>query len=146
MKKNYIIIDTNVFISAIIGQNNFPRKIFDEIVLLNEMKICLSAQVLTEYQEVSCRDKFSKFKGFKERALTLIEKIKKIALFFEPQEKIVFLSDKDDDMFLELAVEANANYLVSGNTRDFTMKEFRGISILTPKEFYEEWQEMNNNE
>jgi predicted nucleic acid-binding protein len=43
-------------------------------------------------------------------------------------------------MFIELAVEANANYIVSGNTNDFTFKEFRGISILTPKEFYEEWQ------
>lgn len=78
MRKNYIVIDTNVFISAIIGQNNFPRKIFDEIVLINEVKICLSAQVLAEYEEVSCRDKFSKFKGFKERALMLIEEIKKL--------------------------------------------------------------------
>lgn len=66
-------------------------------------------------------------------------------MFFEPREKIVFLADKDDDMFLELAVEAKANYLVSGNTKDFTMKDFRGISILTPKEFYEEWQEINKN-
>ena len=42
-------------------------------------------------------------------------------------------------MFLEVALEAGANYIVTGNSKDFIMKEFRGTLILTPKEFYEEW-------
>ena len=144
MRKNYVVIDTNVFISAIIGQINFPRKIFDEIVLTNEVKICLSKEVLEEYEEVAGRKKFAKFKGFEEKALELIEDIKRISIWFEPTEVIDVLTDKDDNMFIELAVEANANYIVSGNTNDFTFKEFRGISILTPKEFYEEWQRLQS--
>lgn len=114
------------------------------MVLTNEVKICLSKEVLEEYEEVAGRKKFAKFKGFEERALELIEDIKRISISFEPTEKIDILIDKDDNMFIELAVEANANYIVSGNTNDFTFKQFRGISILTPKEFYEEWQRLQS--
>ncbi|MHB1688587.1 MAG: hypothetical protein ACYCVH_14635 [Ignavibacteriaceae bacterium] len=40
--------------------------------------------------------------------------------------------------FIELAVEVDAGYIVTGNTNDFTLKEFRGIKIYTPKEYYDE--------
>jgi hypothetical protein len=52
---------------------------------------------------------------------------------------IDILPDKDDNKFIELAVEAFASYIVSGNTNDFIISEFRGIKIYTPKQFYEEW-------
>lgn len=134
-----MVIDTNVFISAIIGQTGFPRKIFDEIVLANEVKICLSKEVLAEYQEVISRAKFAKIKGFSERAEEWLNAIKLIAYWFEPKESINILPDPDDDMFIELAIEADASYIVTGNTHDFILQEFRGILILSPKEFYEEW-------
>ncbi len=85
------------------------------------------------------RGKFSKIKGFSERAEALLNAIKEIAFWFEPKEEINILSDPDDDMFIELAVEADASYIVTGNTQHFIMQEFRGILILSPKEFYEEW-------
>lgn len=144
MRKNHVVIDTNVFISSIIGQTGFPRKIFDEIVLTGEVKICLSKEVWAEYEEVISRDKFSKIKGFKERADELLTAIKEIAFWFEPQEQIHILTDIDDDMFIELAVESDANYIVTGNTNDFIIREFRGIFILNPKEFYEEWLNENS--
>ena len=139
MKKNYVVIDTNVLISAGIGQNNFPSKIFREIVFTNEIKICISAEILAEYEEVIVREKFAKYDGFKERATELVEGIKNIAVFFVPKIKLDILNDSDDNMFLEVALEAGANYIVTGNSKDFIMKEFRGTLILTPKEFYEEW-------
>jgi len=139
MKKNYVVIDTNVLISAGMGQNDFPSKIFREIVFTNEIKICISAEILAEYEEVIVREKFAKYDGFKERATELVEGIKKIAVFFVPKIKLDILNDSDDNMFLEVALEAGANYIVTGNSKDFIMKEFRGTLILTPKEFYEEW-------
>jgi len=139
MKKNYVVIDTNVLISAGMGQNDFPSKIFREIVFTNEIKICISAEILAEYEEVIVREKFAKYDGFKERATELVEGIKNIAVFFVPKIKLDILNDSDDNMFLEVALEAGANYIVTGNSKDFIMKEFRGTLILTPKEFYEEW-------
>lgn len=46
-------------------------------------------------------------------------------------------------MFIKLAVEANALYIVTGNSQDFVLSEFRGIMIRNPKAFYEEWTSQN---
>lgn len=139
MKRNLIVIDTNVFISAIIGQLGFSRRIFDELVLTNEIQICLSEAVLAEYYDVANRERFKKYKDFNRKANELINEIKLKAIWFSPKEEIDILPDKDDNKFIELAVEAIANYIVTGNTNDFIIQEFRGIKIYTPKQFYEEW-------
>jgi uncharacterized protein len=140
VRKKHIVIDTNVFISSVIGQVGYPRKIFNEIVFTNEVKICLSKEVLAEYEEVAIREKFMKYNGFQEKAIELIGAIREIAVWFEPKEGIHELSDEDDNMFLELAVEADAEYIVTGNSKDFDRQHFRGIWIVSPKQFYEKWE------
>lgn len=137
MKRENVVIDTNVLIASIIGQGGFPSRIFDELVLTGVVKIGLSAAVLEEYEEVTGREKFKKYPNFVAKAQALIVTLKSIAVFAEPTERIQILPDTDDDKFLELAIAAEASYLVTGNTKDFPMKEFRGIKICTPKEFYE---------
>jgi uncharacterized protein len=140
VRKKHVVIDTNVFISSVIGQVGYSRKIFNEIIFTNEVKICLSKEILAKYEEVAQREKFRKYDGFHEKAFELITAIKEIAVWFDPKEVIRLLSDVDDNMFLELAVEADAGYLVTGNSQDFNMKQFRGIWVLSPKEFYEKWE------
>jgi putative PIN family toxin of toxin-antitoxin system len=136
-----VVIDTNVLISSIIGQAGYSHKIFNEIVFTGEIKICLSQEILAEYIEVANRQRFKKYASFTFKATQLISSLQQIAIWVEPKEIINVLPDKDDNKFIEAAVEANASYIVSGNTNDFIIKDFRGITICTPKEFYEKWSE-----
>ena len=46
-----------------------------------------------------------------------------------------FLRDPNDDMVLEVAVEAQCRYNVTINTCDFTGVEQFGLQTLTPGEF-----------
>ena len=46
-----------------------------------------------------------------------------------------FLSDPRDDLVLELAVEANAEYIVTHNLRDFAGIEQFGIKAISPGAF-----------
>ena len=46
-----------------------------------------------------------------------------------------FLKDPKDDMVLELAVEAEVEYIVTHNLKDFHGAEHFGIKAITPKEF-----------
>ena len=46
-----------------------------------------------------------------------------------------YLKDRKDDMFLELAVESESDYIITYNKRDFEGIEKFGIRIITPKEF-----------
>ncbi len=139
MENNRVVIDTNVFISAVIGQFSYPYKIFEELVLTGEIVICLSPQLLKEYEDISQREKFKKIPQFADRAVKLIQAIKKIAFTVVPTERIDFISDEPDNRVLEVAVAANARVIVTGNTKDFNFSQFRGIVIQTPKEFYEEY-------
>lgn len=144
MKKNLIVIDTNVFISSIIGQLGYSRRIFDELILTNEVKICLSQEVFDEYYEIANRTRFAKYQDFHTKANELLDKIREQAIWFTPKERIKILPDEDDDKFIELAIEASAQYIVTGNTNDFIISEFRGIKIYTPKQYYENWLLENN--
>lgn len=46
-----------------------------------------------------------------------------------------FLSDARDDLVLELAVEAEADFIVTHNLRDFAGTEQFGIEALSPSDF-----------
>ena len=137
MENNKVVIDTNVLISAIIGQTHgYPYKIFDEIVLTGGVTLCVSEQLLKEYEEVSQREKFKKIPLFSEKAKKLIQSLKEISLFVKPTERITEIADDPDNRVLEVAIAASAFVIVTGNTNHFSFSEFRGIKIQTPKEFY----------
>jgi putative PIN family toxin of toxin-antitoxin system len=101
--------------------------------------LCLR-RALAEYYEVLSRPKFSRFADFFIRAEGLLADIDRRAVKYYPTTKIDIISDKDDNKILELAEECNANFIVTGNTIDFTFTEYRKTQILTPKEY---WEKMN---
>lgn len=137
MENNRIVIDTNVFISAIIGQYSYPYKIFRELVGTGVFQIVVSNEILNEYKNVATREKFQRFKGFTERALAFIDMVEKLAIKVETDRKIEVIKDEFDNHFLAVASKANAFCIVTGNSRDFTFDEFERIKIYNPKEFYE---------
>lgn len=137
MKNDLAVIDTNVLVSSLIGQAGYSRKIFDDLIVTGKIKICVSNAVFEEYLEVLQRERFIKYRDFATASVILLDKIKKHGLWFEPKLSIDVLSDKDDNKFIELAIEAQAAYIVTGNSNDFIIKTYKGISICSPKEFYE---------
>jgi predicted nucleic acid-binding protein len=53
----------------------------------------------------------------------------------EITETITDCRDAKDNKFLELAVSGKADCVVSGDSDLLVLNPFRGISILTPREF-----------
>lgn len=135
-----LIIDTNIIVSALIS-NSLPTKILYELVLAEKVEICLSKEVFTEYIEVLNRDKFSKFLNFKAKADIVLNRLLEISKFYKPTKKVTILTDTSDNKFLELAIASSADYLITGNTLDFTLKEFEYTKILTAREYWNSLQE-----
>ncbi len=144
MKNNLAVIDTNILVSSLIGNTGYSRKIFDDLIVTGKIKMCISNPVFEEYLEVLQRDRFKKYQGFANASVILLNSVKKNGLWFEPKLAIDILEDKDDNKFIELAVEAGAAYIVTGNSNDFTIKTYEGISICSPKEFYEHCTNVTN--
>ena len=62
--------------------------------------------------------------------LCMVSEHRRIFFLWRP-----FLKDPKDDMVLELAVEAEVEYIVTHNLKDFHGVEHFGIKAITPKEF-----------
>ncbi|MDR1811628.1 MAG: putative toxin-antitoxin system toxin component, PIN family [Candidatus Fibromonas sp.] len=50
-----------------------------------------------------------------------------------PQKDINISRDKDDNEYIECAVECNANYIISGDSDLLELKEYNGIKIVTAR-------------
>jgi putative PIN family toxin of toxin-antitoxin system len=64
-----------------------------------------------------------------------IEQVERNALIFFPTETIQDCRDSRDNKFLELAVEAKASYVITGDKDLLILNPFRNISTLTPADF-----------
>ncbi len=134
-----IIIDTNVFVSALI-QRGYSYLIINELFVEQRIQLCVSDDILAEYFEVLSRPKFSKFQEFFVNAEILISQINLKAIKYVPTIKLELINDLDDNKFLELADECSADFLITGNTNDFTFPFYKQTKILTPREYWENFQ------
>lgn len=131
-----IVIDTNVIVSSLI-QRNYPYKIIHELFVEDKFVLCVSEELMSEYYEVLSRPKFARFPDFFGRAERLLADIEDKAKKFVPRTKIDLISDKDDNMILELADECEADFIITGNTTDFTFAEYKNTKIVSPKDYWE---------
>ena len=131
-----IVIDTNVFVSSLI-QRGIPYLIVNDLFIVGKLDLCISDDLLQEYYLVLRRKKFNKYPDFTNKAETLIADIESKSIKFSPTNKLTIISDKDDNKLLELAEESNADFLITGNTNDFTFRKYKQTRIVTPKEYWE---------
>jgi putative PIN family toxin of toxin-antitoxin system len=127
-----VVLDTNVLVSAFLKKGSAPAA----ILLLAErgdISLCVSRAVMEEYEGVLRRDKF---RPVGDRAIEYLKKSRKRFIWVVPVEKITAArEDPEDNKFLECAVAAGADYLVTGNIRHFPPKNYRGTRIVAPREF-----------
>lgn len=124
------VIDTNIIVSAYLGGAlEHILKAFKA----GKFRLVVSKAIVDEYFRVLRRPKFGiKGEEFADFASLLLVK----AEFVTPLEPVAAIqADPSDDKFLEAALEGKADYLVSGDAHLLKLKTFRGIPILTAREF-----------
>ena len=133
-----IVLDTNVLVSSLI-QKNYPNFIINEFIE-HKFQLCISEELMAEYYEVLSRPKFSKFQDFFLRAEILLTEIETRASKYVPLIKLQLILDDDDNMILELADECKADFIITGNTNDFTFPTYKSTKIVSPKEYWENYK------
>ena len=134
-----IVIDTNVIVSSLI-QRGYPNLIINELFIEQKFQLCISDVLMSEYYEVLARTKFSKFQDFFIRAESLLVEIESKSVRFIPAIKLDLISDKDDNIVIELAHECLADFIITGNTTEFTFPIYQQTKIVTPKEYWEKYR------
>ncbi|MBN1187184.1 MAG: putative toxin-antitoxin system toxin component, PIN family [Bacteroidales bacterium] len=106
-------------------------------VFENKIEVCFSDDLFKEYLDVIHRPKFAKYSDFLRNAEFVLCQIERKAKKYIPHIAIDEIKDKDDNILFELALEAKADFIITGNTNDFIISDFKGTKIVTPKEYWE---------
>jgi putative PIN family toxin of toxin-antitoxin system len=133
VRSNYrCVFDTNVLISALLFNQSKPAQAF--VTALRNGVVLVSADTVSELNEVLGRKKFDKYLTEEERELFLRSLLQNTQLV-EIHEKVRACRDPKDDKFLELAVNGEAEYVVSGDDDLISLHPYRHIQILAPEPF-----------
>lgn len=138
------VIDTNIFISALLKADTTPRQVLRHC-LLGDVITLMSNALYLEYEEIMNRQHLfqsSPANEHEREALfnALLKRCDWINIYYRWRPN---LRDEADNHLIELAVAGNAQYLVTGNTRDFRQYElqFPEIKLVTATQFIEMIQE-----
>ena len=105
----------------------------------------MSADTIAELNDVLGREKFARYVSEEERA-RFLQSLLHEAQLVEIKEKVRATRDPKDDKFQELAVNGEANCIVSGDEDLLSLDSFRGIPILTPDRFLDALSEYRPEE
>lgn len=137
----YAVIDTNVFISALLSKNSDAATVKVLRAILNGRIVPLyHNKILAEYNEVFHREKFH----FQEKSIQMVlTAVKDFGVEVFPQSTGEIFVDMDDLIFYEVAMEKREDdaYLVTGNQKHYPIRDF----IVTPAEMMEIIGKNSNN-
>jgi uncharacterized protein len=125
-----LVIDTNVLISAAIKPAGLQRTVL-LLAITKPARLYISRPILDEYTELLARPELKIRKGLRQQFLQLI---KNNCYTVAPTRRLEVTSDPDDNIFLECADEARADYLVTGNLKHFP-RFWKKTKVITPREF-----------
>lgn len=130
-----IILDTNVFISGIFftGPPSQILKAWEK----QRLQIVLCQQILDEYQRVA--DELSS----KYPSVDITPIIELLTIYGQVINTkgvdISICEDPDDDKFIECAIAGKCKIIVSGDAHLLKLAEYKGVKIVKPRDFMEEY-------
>ena len=126
------VFDINVLVSSVIVAGK-PQELWRR-AKNNEFTLELSEEILSEFVNVVSRKKFEKYVTDIDVKLFLTD-LKRISKFVQVKSKFrVIKEDPDDDIIVRAAYDGKADHIVSGDRHLLSLKEFKGIKILTVEE------------
>jgi uncharacterized protein len=125
-----LVIDTNVLVSAAIKPTGLQRTVL-LLAMTKPARLYVSRPIMEEYTDVLARPELKIRKGFRQQ---LVQLIKNHSYVVVPTRRLEVTGDPDDNIFLECADAARADYLVAGNQRHFP-RFWKKTKIITAREF-----------
>lgn len=127
-----VVIDTNILVSAALNPEGIPRTVL-LLSLTKPARLYVTSEILGEYERVLARPQLSIRKGLRQQLLQLIASRSHLVT---ATRRLAITPDPDDNIFLECAEAARADYLVTGNTRHYP-PFWKKTKVITPREFFD---------
>ena len=128
------VFDTNAIISALLFTTSVTGQAFTRS--LDNGTVLISQPLVEELNDVLGRDKFNRYVKREERERFIDALVRELELV-EITEVVQGCRDPKDDQILELAVNGNASWVVTGDNDLLVLNPFRGIQIVSPARLLE---------
>ena len=130
--REHFVLDTNTIVSALLLPTSIPRQAFDHAFDVG--LVIVSEATVAELGDVLQRNRFDKYVREEARLLFLATFTHDAALI-AVTETITDCRDPKDNKFLEVAVSGQAAIIVTGDRDLLDLHPYRGIAIMTPRDF-----------
>ena len=131
MKKQKIILDTNLWISFLISNK---LTIIEKLVETKNIKILYSENLINELIYVVKRPKFKKY--FSEESVSLLlDYFKEECVFISVFSNLKVCRDEKDNFLLNLSIDGNADYLITGDSDLLVLNQIENTKIITINDF-----------
>jgi putative PIN family toxin of toxin-antitoxin system len=125
-----LVIDTNVVVSAALKPEGLERTVL-LLAMTKSVRWYVSEVIVAEYALVLARPELKIRRSSRQQLLQLIKNHARVVV---PSRMAQITSDPDDNIFVECADAAHADYLVTGNQRHFP-KFWKNTKIISSTEF-----------
>lgn len=125
------VIDTNVWISGLFW-GGMPFRVLEKIYM-GTVFSCFSLETFQEWNDEV--KKLAEIAGRPDLYIRDKKLIEKNSLFFVPKAQVAICRDPKDNKFLEAALAASADFIISGDRDLISLKKFRNTRIITPVRF-----------
>jgi len=129
-KGEKVVIDTNVFISAF-GWGGKPLRLI-ELLEAGEIRHCASEEII---KELLIAVSYPKLDFTHNVQSDILEFVLAYSDIYEPKESVNITSDPDDNKFIECALAARVKFVITGDRKFLSVKQFRNVKIITPDDF-----------
>jgi len=124
------VLDTNVVVSGQLNELGPPGLIL-KLAFSNFFRVYASEPLLEEYAAVLAQPPL-RFDSHD--VAQWMREIRRVATIVQPRQNLSVTTDPDDNRFVECALEARAEFIVTGNTRHFPAR-FQDIRVIKPRPF-----------
>lgn len=131
-----VVIDTNVLVSRLIFRKSIAAQAVRQAMAASQL--ILSSETFLELEEVLFRPKFNNYVPLQDR-LQFLYRLQGTAVLIEEVTAVSACRDPKDDKFLALALMGHANLILSGDQDLLSLHPFRGISILSPRQYLDQY-------
>ena len=131
-----LVFDTHVVVCAVLVLATVPARALELGQAVG--RLLVSDETVEELRRVLMRTKFDRYVRSDERA-RFLGRVLDDAMLVEIIESIDDCRDPNDNKFLELAVSGGATHLVTGDDDLLVLHPFRGVAIVTPQAFLDEF-------
>ncbi len=136
-KNAYIVIDTNVLISAAILPKSKIGKLLE--LIADNFVIAQNESTFAELESRIQREKFDRYFGDNGR-IVFLTRLAQTVENFPVETQFQISRDADDDKFIGLAIDSGATILISGDLDLKDVRTYKGIEILSPAQFFERFK------